>query len=278
MYAALKSFDDYFQSYVEHHLYAIEWLPPLVADCLPRILFCMMALGVLDLAFFRRTKAPYFGLHVCANAFISTYCLPDMYMMFAHPFDALKHPVSSIMPSCCCIAIHLYHMLFFNDLIWLDWLHHGLMTGIVSPLSLLVPTGPLINWVLFFICGVPGGLDYLMLFLVKHGKMDKLTEKRYNSAINAWFRLPGILFCIPVGHFWIALNEPDFSQRMFCYVMGLLLFWNPIYFAERVVGNYHVTHFKRHSTGDMPEGNHLGQTNNNNNNNSAKIKNEKKEE
>ena len=46
----------------------------------------------------------------------------------------------------------------------------------------LVPTqtqvGPLMNFNNFFMCGVPGGLDYAMLFAVKHGWMSPLQEKK----------------------------------------------------------------------------------------------------
>ena len=33
------------------------------------------------------------------------------------------------------------------------------------------------NLVAFFMCGLPGGLDYIMLALVKLGRLDPLAEK-----------------------------------------------------------------------------------------------------
>ena len=47
--------------------------------------------------------------------------------------------------------------------------------------------GPVANFTNFFVCGVPGGLDYLMLALVKHGKILPLTEKYYNNILNVWY-------------------------------------------------------------------------------------------
>ena len=44
--------------------------------------------------------------------------------------------------------------------------------------------GPIMNFNLFFICGVPGGIDYLMLALVKERIMLPLTEKKHNNTIQ----------------------------------------------------------------------------------------------
>jgi len=45
----------------------------------------------------------------------------------------------------------------------------------------------------FFICGLPGGLDYLMLAGVKHKYISKIIEKRYNKLLNVWVRGPGCI-------------------------------------------------------------------------------------
>ena len=49
-----------------------------------------------------------------------------------------------------------------------DYFHHFVFGGVICTLGLYQPVGPLQNAVGFFICGLPGGLDYLMLALVKH--------------------------------------------------------------------------------------------------------------
>jgi hypothetical protein len=50
--------------------------------------------------------------------------------------------------------------------------------------------GPLINFNNAIMCGVPGGIDYVMLFFVKEGWMEPIQEKRYNSVLNIWMRAP----------------------------------------------------------------------------------------
>lgn len=48
----------------------------------------------------------------------------------------------------------------------------------------------MINFNNAIMCGVPGGLDYVMLFRVKEGWMEPIQEKRYNSVLNIWMRAP----------------------------------------------------------------------------------------
>ena len=64
------------------------------------------------------------------------------------------------------------------------------MVVVGAPLLITGEMGPLMNFNNFFMCGLPGGLDYAMLFAVKHGWMSPLREKQYNSSINVWCRTP----------------------------------------------------------------------------------------
>ena len=90
-------------------------------------------------------------------------------------------------------SVHLYHMVAFRDLTSADYFHHLLFIPTIGLTGQLLPWGALGNWQAFFISGLPGGLDYFMLFLIKEGKMDKMKEKHYNANLNIWCRMPGIL-------------------------------------------------------------------------------------
>jgi hypothetical protein len=64
----------------------------------------------------------------------------------------------------------------------------------------------------FFLSGLPGGLDYFMLALVKHGWLSSDSEKKYNARVmvgagcrghlqdsrrpaQVWIRSPGCMLC-----------------------------------------------------------------------------------
>lgn len=177
----------------------------------------MGALGVCDFVYARHTQSRWFALHVIANVWISILCLPDVYKMCTDPVEALKTRTTDHWPTSLVFSVHVYHMLFFRNLQWVDWMHHILMVVIGArlrshaspppaecaawppapraalpappcptraavpagaPLLITGELGPLMNFNNFWMCGVPGGTDYAMLFAVKHGWMLPITEKR----------------------------------------------------------------------------------------------------
>ena len=54
--------------------------------------------------------------------------------------------------------------------------------------------GPIVNLLLFFMTGLPGGLDYALLAAVKQGWLPPLREKAINAKINTYVRAPGLVF------------------------------------------------------------------------------------
>jgi hypothetical protein len=52
-----------------------------------------------------------------------------------------------------------------------DVIHHVVSVGILGPLAVWYRPGSFLNYVCFFVSGLPGGVDYAMLALVKHGEM-----------------------------------------------------------------------------------------------------------
>ena len=88
-------------------------------------------------------KARWFALHVIANAWISLLCLPDLYAIATDPIAALveRYTVNH-WPTSLIFSVHLYHMLFFRNLQFIDWLHHILMVVIGAPLLVTGEVAP----------------------------------------------------------------------------------------------------------------------------------------
>lgn len=79
-----------------------------------------------------------------------------------------------------------------------------------------------------------------------------MDEKRINSAINVWCRVPALIAVSTFGFIQIHLQHRDpltadvfgtalTSVRIF---LALLASWNGLFFMERVVGNFHVCDYK----------------------------------
>ena len=87
-----------------------------------------------------------------------------------------------------------------------------------------------------FVCGLPGGVDYALLFLVKLGKLSKAREKSINRFLNMWIRLPGILSFVPFAYCCYAVGRTSVGPGLLT-LQAVLNSFNAIYFADRVVAN-----------------------------------------
>ena len=101
------------------------------------------------------------------------------------------------------------------------------------------------NFGAFFICGLPGGLNYAALVGVKEGWLSALSQKRFDAWINACLRAPGcIVYAALQWQVWLSGARPtkgwskgsiDFFTLL---VTGLMVF-NGVYYMEQAIGNYH---------------------------------------
>jgi len=194
----------------------------------------------------------WFLLHSIGNLVVAAVCVPDIINVFGNPPAALSveycrslGPVGcSDWPTCIIIAMHLYHMLSFK-LSADDLFHHLLFVPIIGGINFCYPLGTLGNVLCFFISGLPGGIDYMMLSMVKMGKLTSYTEKRINCSINTWLRGPGITtFCALCIACWSrpypgTPPEHMLPQYLFWPIIGII-FFNGQYYAQRVIGNYYI--------------------------------------
>ncbi len=67
--------------------------------------------------------------------------------------------------------------------------------------------GPVVNAILFFVTGVPGGISYLLLVLVRSGRMAAMREKELSASINTWLRTPGLVFVATVMYCCMAHGQ-----------------------------------------------------------------------
>lgn len=107
--------------------------------------------------------------------FVAATAFDDLSKVISSPHDAFAGR-PSMYPIYMIPAIHLYHLFLFRCTT-ADWVHHIVFAGIICPMGLFLEGGPISNAIAFFICGLPGGLDYVMLAFVKHGWMSRLREK-----------------------------------------------------------------------------------------------------
>jgi len=187
----------------------------------------------------------WFLLHAFWNFGITLACIPDVLETIYRPSVACMPAKSyNLLPTLMSMALHLYHCVapwFWHKFTREDFFHHIVFAiGGLGSISVLWPWGPGANFAFLFLTGLPGGLDYLMLGMVKLKLMNRLSEKSINSAVNAWIRGPGCT--IAAAWTYSAWREGSGSLLMgppsvIVVLNFVLIFTNGNYYSQRVVSN-----------------------------------------
>ncbi len=183
----------------------------------------------------------YYMNHMIANGIVVYNTFDNMKLSYNS--NLLTHiNLNSLYYSKSVIySLHLYHMIwYYNTLRFDDWLHHLLMVGVSLPLTELVPQTNLIGHCLFFTTGLPGLIDYFMLFLNRNKLMSRSFEKKINSKINLWIRCPGCVMNVALCMSNVIMNYNNMTNIQLIssgIIMGSV-YWNGIYFMNQVVSDY----------------------------------------
>jgi len=178
-------------------------------------------------------------MHALANAVIVGLALEDTFLLLTRPLEAFSP--SEGLTQGIVMAIHLYHIIGFK-LTPDDIIHHAVSVGVVGTMGFMFRLGRVLNAMNFFVCGLPGGIDYALLAATKAKLIPKITEKRFNLWLQVGIRWPGMLMCI--NHAIVAkLTHADQVSIGWIplLLMGCLHGWNGLYYAQRVCGNTYVT-------------------------------------
>lgn len=225
-------------------------------------LMCLALLVVYDLAFCLRRPGRWFKCHAFANLITVVFSLRAMLQWAIHPLS-VSTPIGQEAPDplgpngldpevllhanndwaiLMILAVHTYHCIGFN-LSKQDIFHHFMFVPTIGVGGgFLIPWGPVRNCLCFFISGFPGGVDYVMLVLLKNGMTDKLTCKRLSAAINVWIRGPGCGVLVPATIYasWTEGRLMPGTNPMWGFVVAVFAAYNGLYYMEMSVKNYQM--------------------------------------
>ena len=188
----------------------------------------------------------WFFLHSLANVFICIFSVRSFINTLLYPdlcangdifTDQSAFGVSSVWPLTISNGIHLYHMYGGFTLSSADYFHHLLFIPTLSFPGQYYKWGSLSNSQAMFATGLPGGIDYFLLGLVKIGAIQKNTEKRINVLLNTWLRVPGMLFTSTL--LYQALMTGNVKAPVWFVLIQLSLApYNALYFNKQAIENY----------------------------------------
>jgi hypothetical protein len=205
-------------------LYVLAFFPFYAAD------WALTAAGV---------ASPYYLLHALHNAAVVVMTWPDVVATVTDVHGLSAYP-ANVGAAALVTGLHVYHIVRYRaTLRFDDWLHHALMIGVCIPSGLAFATTPLMGYALFFTTGLPGGISYASLFLQRNGWLERLTEKRINTAMNVWIRSPG---CASLAAYVMAYAlSRDAATDMWgvglSTLAATLVAWNGQYFMQQAVAD-----------------------------------------
>lgn len=212
----------------------------LFSEYLIQFLICFSLMFAVDRLFAPKSARWYF-LHVFMNGMISYFAWPDVMFCLTHPKNcyAVDQTLSNTLGWMMGLSGHLYHMIAFDDLRYDDYLHHILMFPFAGLAGLIFLKKPGFNFAIFALTGLPGGIDFVLLTLVKLGYINKYTEKRLNIYIQVWLRAP--LLMLNCGIFYAEMFEGHISP--WCLIGVILSAWNGMYYMHDTLSNYYHKHY-----------------------------------
>lgn len=177
-------------------------------------------------------RARWFLLHSLINFVVVYYSLLDLYTCFSNSLICYKIPwnYNSTKVYYYASVLHIYHCLFFK-LTPDDILHHVLMVALCGTLCYYIQS-IISSFALFFLSGLPGAIDYMLLYLVKMDKIHTLTEKKVYTYISAYLRAPGCVLTLCIGMNGVIdyYNSSEYINLFILLLTISLIFWNGQYY------------------------------------------------
>lgn len=181
-------------------------------------------------------QAKYFKVHSLLNAFLTIITFNDMITLLQEPLIDGDHSTYPRLARDLLFTFHLYHIICFNKVLSIDIIHHLVMSGVIIS-SYTYNVALIANYCIFFINGLPGLMDYIMLILVKYRYLESIVEKKYNSYIQIWLRSPFVV--IGAYILYIRYTHGIFVCSIYNIIFAMFgIFWNGQYFALRIIHNY----------------------------------------
>ena len=134
----------------------------------------------------------WYLLHFIGNFYITILCIKPISKVLEDPILELFNPTPYYDTMIIIFILHSYHLLFFKctkD----DIFHHLLFVGVGTFTIFIFNNGYYSAVTHFFVCGLPGGIDYFYQFLYKSELILKSTRLRASVFLNVWIRSPGLI-------------------------------------------------------------------------------------
>ena len=175
----------------------------------------------------------WFMIHAFVNGLVTYYNFGDLMLCMRDPLKYPLLPMSqdSFFSTDIMIVSHFYHMTFFYPYLKKDeWFHHLLMMSLSGTSVYILGNKSQASYA-FFLSGLPGLIDYSLLWGVKMKFVPPWLEKNVYLYLTTYVRSPGTMMvtCLTVPH----LARFDGWMWSYCGLLATLNFWNGQYYMMK---------------------------------------------
>lgn len=178
----------------------------------------------------------WYQLHCLINFLITINILPSIIEIITDPINGYKL-IENNNHNNMVISLHIYHVLRFKNLNYVDYLHHLIFVGLgVIPGMLYINSNQL--YLHKIACsGIPGIIEYGTLTLYKNNRLSKRNQKYINTLLYVFIRLPMCIFGTTINFF--AYREGLIKDPLWITIyVNLLLYLNGSVFTFLTADSY----------------------------------------
>jgi hypothetical protein len=181
--------------------------------------------------------ARWYLIHAIVNFIITGMLIGPIYDIIKNPLKEIFHPIVYYDSTIVIDILHIYHMLFFSCT-KADIFHHLFFVVIGSIFVFLFNNGKFIALSHLFLCGLPGGIDYVILFLYQFNYVTKFTRLKIATFLNIWIRAPGLCIISTVGLLYYLENEKTLYSTVQLFFQIIMSYGNGQYYLRDTVFAY----------------------------------------
>lgn len=164
-------------------------------------------------------SARWFFVHWLTNLYVAFHTWEDVAQCLADPMCGNAVSTTSSEAFAMATVLHVYHCVqHWSELHPNDRLHHMIFCFGCAPVVYMTAAYKSTAVALFFMCGLPGAIDYFHLWLVKMKVMTAPTQRKGYAVISLFLRSPGVLWACFLEYYGI-LSETDFSTPRFALLL-----------------------------------------------------------
>ena len=179
-------------------------------------------------------KSRWFLIHFVGNIAIAISCMGSVWSLLHDPIHTLMNPTTNNLPLDLVTILHIYHLARY-ECTTADYFHHFLFVTAGNIIRFTTNSGEILPMTVVFVCGFPGAIDYMALYLIDKKIISKHTRINISVVINTWIRAPGLMFCFTLQYIaW--MNEPKTLVNNMMFLCGsIVTFFNGQYYLQQVL-------------------------------------------